>query len=100
MTNLVKEMFIIHEKPVHSPFCGDGVESIVSDPHTLIILAHTRGWDDKSVVEEFSAPLKGKAVKDRGKGWRKVTGERLSTAQEWAWELTGSATEGASDFFG
>jgi hypothetical protein len=80
-------MFIIYEKKIHSPFCGGGTESIISD-ESRIILAHVRAWDDGSVIENFSAPLKGERLSRRGRGWRKVTGERLLMAQEWAWEVT------------
>lgn len=79
-------MFILYEKLVHSPFCGDGRETIVSDK-TGKILAHTRSWDEPSVVEDFKGLLKGKSLKDRGIGWRKVSGEKLLRAQEWAWEV-------------
>lgn len=80
-------MFVIYEKPIHSPFCGDGVETIIADKSDKI-LAHTRGWDDESVVENFKGKLKSKNLKDRGRGWRKVTGDKLDLAQDWAWEVT------------
>lgn len=82
--------FIIYEKPIHSPFCGDGIETVISNASDKSgkILAHTRGWDDPSVVEDFKGPLKGKQIRNRGKGWRRLTGEKLSTAQEWAAEVT------------
>lgn len=79
--------FIIYEKPIHSSFAGDGIEAIVSDKSGKI-LAHTRDWDDPSVVEDFAGLLKGTSLKNRGKGWRRLTGEKLSTAQEWAYEVT------------
>ena len=80
-------MFVIYEKPVHSPFCGDGIETIVSNKSGKI-LAHTRGWDDQSVTEDFSAPLRGKCLNEKGPGWRKVTGNKLDLAQDWAREVT------------
>ena len=79
-------MFVIYEKPVHSSFCGDGVETIVSK--CGMILAHTRGWDDQSVAEDFSAPLRGKHLSEKGPGWHKLTGDKLDLAQDWAWEVT------------
>ncbi len=79
--------FTIYEKLIHSPYCGDGVETIVSDKSGKI-LAHTRGWDEPSVVEDFEGLLKDTSLKNRGKGWHKLTGEELSIAQEWAWEVT------------
>lgn len=80
-------MFDIYEKLIHSPFCGDGTETIVANKDSKI-LAHTRGWDDGSVVENFKGPLKGKNLKGMGRGWRKVTGVELALAQDWAWEVT------------
>lgn len=80
-------MFNIYEKPVHSSFCGDGLETIVISRTDDKILVHARGWDDGSVIENFSAHLKGKSLKERGKGWRKVTDQKLVLAQEWAREV-------------
>ena len=76
-------MYEIYEKKINQSFAGPGLETIIVD--NGIIKAHTRGWDDATVVDHnWSGPLVGKQANQRGPGWRKLTGLELENAQAWA----------------
>lgn len=76
-------MFDVYEKSISNDFAGRGTETIVV--REGIIQAHTRAWNNPSVIDEtWEAPLKHQPVKNRGKGWRRLRGQSLQNCQAWA----------------
>ena len=79
-------MFEIYDKSIASDFAGYGIESLIVQ--NGVILAHVRTWDNPQVVEDdFKATLTGKAVAERGNGWRKLQGQKAENAQAWAKDI-------------
>ena len=76
-------MYDIYEKEIKDAFAGPGIETLIAQDN--VILAHTRGWSDPTVIDDdWQAPLTGKPVNARGKGWHKLRRTRLRNAQAWA----------------
>ena len=77
------DRYDIYEKEIKDAFAGAGIESLIVKDDT--ILTHVRGWGNPSVVDDdWQAPLAGKPVKAKGRGWHKLRRSRLRNAQAWA----------------
>jgi hypothetical protein len=77
-------MYTLYQQKIKSAFAGNGIETLVCK--NGVIVAHLRGWDNPQVVDHFpnKVALVGNAESRRGKGWRRLTGERARNAQAWA----------------
>jgi hypothetical protein len=80
-------MYLIYEKQIEDDFAGHGVETIITDDEEGRILAHVRGWDDPTVIDDdWQSSLVSHLI-DYTHGFRLVSLSVMENCQGWAAEM-------------
>lgn len=81
-------MYNIYQRNISDPFYGDGNETVIVQEDGIIV-GHTHGWNDPSVVDDWKPTLIGQPAQGNVTGWQKLRGFALENSQGWARDAIG-----------